>query len=101
MNSENLPPKGLEAFVSTGASSVVLREDGTVLEGLDELVVYFNKLSDLVAESFGFEQAEETLILGREISVLYFSQEEAYSAAIIKSKANVRLISDYLRVEIA
>ncbi|MEO0509830.1 MAG: hypothetical protein AAF065_08225 [Verrucomicrobiota bacterium] len=90
-------PDGMYGYVSTDDSGAIIEKKGKIVRSFDEYVAYFNQLSDLAADSLGFDRAEEMLLLGARHNAICFAADGIHYGAVFKIKADRNAITEYLR----
>ena len=92
-------PAGLYGYVITDASAGIIEQNGTISNSIDEYAPYFNQLSALVADSFGFDAAEELVLFGKKQNASCMEIDDLHYAALFKSKAQRRDICNFLKAK--
>lgn len=90
-------PSGLFGYIVTNASGELVQSKGDTAKPLEEFAPYFNQLSDLIADSLGFEEAVDVVLFGKKQNTLCTEIDEFHYGAVFKPKGKINEISDFLR----
>ncbi len=92
-------PPGLCGYVSTDPSGSIIEQEGQMAHSLDEYVGYFNQLGDLVADSLGFERAEEIVLFGKKQNALCMQVDGLHYGGILKPKSDLKEVAGFFNAK--
>lgn len=76
-------------FVQCSDSGDVIVQEGSEVEVLANVLVYFQQVAGLIGESFGLEDFQEAQIQGKALTVICIPHQGGAVAVILNSRARI------------